>query len=122
MNSMNIEMKRGVCFMILENYYRKLDEQADLERLAAQNAADERTRSIHLMKASMLGDMLKVLGRVQHEGKRPNALKNLIDSFSAEADRQRMRGDYDESDRAEQKAMTIQFALEALSEAERDGE
>lgn len=108
--------------MILENYYRKLDEQADLERLAAQNAADERTRSIHLMKASMLGDMLKVLGRVQHEGKRPNALKNLIDSFSAEADRQRMRGDYDESDRAEQKAMTIQFALEALSEAERDGE
>ena len=108
--------------MILETYNAKLDEEAMRERTNAQNASDERTRSIHLMKASMLGDMLKVLGRVQHEGKRPNVLQDLLDSFTAEAEKQRILGNYDEMDRAEQKAMTIQFALETLNEAERDGE
>ena len=108
--------------MVLERYYQALDAEAQGERSAAQTAGDERTRSIHLMKASMFGDMLKALGRVQHEGKRPNALGNLIESFSAEAEKQRLRGDYDESDRAEQKAIAVQFALDALTEAERDGE
>ena len=49
---------------------------------------------------------------------RPDALITLIESFSSEAEKQRRLGDYDESDRAEQKAITVQFALDALREAE----
>lgn len=109
---------------ILERYNETLDAEARRMRDAAAEAkenGDERKQSIFLMKASMLGDMLKVLGRVEHEGKKPNALETLIESFSAEADRQRALGDYDASDRTEQKAITVQFALDALGEAERHG-
>ena len=110
---------------ILERYNAALAEEAKRETSLAAEAAqkgDARMQSIHLMKASMLGDMLKVLGRVEHEGKRPNALETLVGSFSEEAERQRKLGDYDASDRAEQKAITVQFALDALREAERNGE
>ncbi len=108
----------------LEQYYNKLDAEAlRMKEVAAQakEQGDERQHSIALMKASMLGDMLKVLGRVEHEGKRPNALETLIDSFSAEAENQHRHGDYDASDRAEQKAVTVQFALDTLREAEGHG-
>ena len=110
---------------ILERYYAALSQESGREtELAAESAkkGDMRMQSIHLMKASMLGDMLKVLGRVEHEGKRPNALETLITSFTDESERQHKRGDYDASDRAEQKAITVQFALDALREAERNGE
>ena len=110
---------------VLERYNSALAEEAKRETTLAAEAAkkdDARTQSIHLMKASMLGDMLKALGRVEHEGKRPNALETLVGSFSEEAERQRKLGDYDASDRAEQKAITVQFALDALREAERNGE
>lgn len=109
---------------ILERYYATLKEESDRETARAEkakNGGDARMNSIHLMKASMLGEMLQVLGRVEHEGKRPNALETLIESFSQEAERQRRFGDYDASDRAEQKAITVQFALDALREAERYG-
>ena len=104
----------------LERYYQKLDEAAQQERSLAAEAktrGDERAHSIHLMKASMLGDMLKALGRVVYEGKRPNALINLVESLSEEAEKAHKRGDYDAADRAEQKASTIQFAIDALEEA-----
>ena len=110
---------------VLEKYYAALKAEADKMQALANEAkehGDARMHSVYLMKSSMLGDMLKVLGRVEHEGKRPNALESLIDSFSEEADRQRKLGDYDASDRAEQKAITVQFALDTLKEAERDGE
>ena len=110
---------------VLERYNAALAEEAKRETALAAEAAqkgDARAQSIHLMKASMLGDMLKVLGRVEHEGKRPNALETLVGSFSEESERQRKLGDYDASDRAEQKAITVQFALDALREAERNGE
>ncbi len=110
---------------VLEHYYMSLDNEAKrhtAEALKAAESGDERTRSIHLMQASMLGDMLKVLGRVEYEGKKPKALENLINSFSEEAERLRKSGDYDASDRAEKKAITIQFALDALSEAKSYGE
>lgn len=110
---------------ILEQYNARLAEESGRETELAAAAAkngDVRMQSIHLMKASMLGDMLKVLGRVEHEGKRPNALETLIESFSAESEKQRRLGDYDASDRADQKAITVQFALDALREAERNGE
>ncbi len=109
---------------ILEQYYAALDEAAQKETaLAAEASAcgNERLKSIHLMKASMLGDMLKVLGRVEYEGKRPNALETLIESFSDEADRLYKSGDFDGADRAEQKSITVQFALDALKEAEQHG-
>ena len=108
--------------MILEKYYKTLAAEAQKQKTLAEQSTDSREKSIRLMKASMLGDMLCVLGRVEHEGKRPNALESLIDSFSEEAERMHKLGDYDASDRAEQKANTVQFALDALREAERDGE
>jgi hypothetical protein len=109
---------------ILEQYYAALDEAAQKETaLAAEASAcgNERLKSIHLMKASMLGDMLKVLGRVEHEGKKPKALETLIDSFNEESERQHKLGDYDAADRAEQKAITVQFALDRLREIEDNG-
>ncbi|MBQ1631310.1 MAG: hypothetical protein II049_00650 [Clostridia bacterium] len=109
---------------VLEKYNNTLKSESERETALASEATkngDARMQSIHLMKASMLGDMLKVLGRVEHEGKRLNALETLIESFLQEAERQRKLGDYDESDRAEQKAITVQFALDALREAERYG-
>lgn len=109
---------------ILEDYYSQLNCEAEKENAKAQQAAsagDEREKSVHLMKASMLGDMLKVLGRVEHEGRRPNALETLIESFGEEAERLHKLGDYDAADRAEQKATTVQFALDALRKAERNG-
>ena len=121
MISINIEMKGASVLMVLDKYYSILNAEAERETALASEAAkkdDKRRQSIHLMKASMLGDMLKVLGRVEHEGKRPNALETLIESFSQEAERQRKLGDFDASDRAEQKAITVQFALDALREAE----
>ena len=110
---------------ILEQYNLALDEERMKHEAAAKEAAsagNDRMHSVHLMQASMLDQMLKVLGRVEHEGKRPNALENLIASFNEEAERQRKLGDYDASDRAERKAITVQFALDALREAERNGQ
>ena len=109
---------------ILEQYYLTLSKEAEKQKESAAAEAekgDQRAQSICLMKASMLGDMLKVLGRVELEGKRPNALETLIDSFSKEADTLYRRGDYDGADRAEQKSITVQFALDALHEAENHG-
>ena len=66
---------------VLEQYYAALDAEAHRMKEAAtaeKNEGNERQRSICLMKASMLGDMLKALGRVEHEGKKPNALETLI--------------------------------------------
>ena len=100
-----------------ETYCGILDEEANRARECAEEAktrGDERAHSICLMRASMLGDMLKVLGRVEMEGKRPRALETLVESFSNEAEQKRKLGDYDAADRAEQKAITVQFALDAL--------
>lgn len=108
----------------LEYYNNALNEAAQRERTLADKAktqGDERAHSIHLMKASMMGDMLKVLGRVVYEGKRPNALINILNSLSDEADKAHAQGDYDTADRAEQKAMTVQFAIDTLEEAKKYG-
>ena len=69
---------------ILDRYYAALDQRAGEERAKAAQAksrGDEREHSIHLMQSSMLGDMLRTLGRVQHEGARPGALQAQIDSL-----------------------------------------
>lgn len=108
---------------ILEAYNRALDEAAEAHRALAASAKaqeDERTCSIELMQASMLGDMLKTFGRVQHLGKKPNAMQGLIASFTTEAEEQKALGDYDASDRAQIKADVIRFALTTLEGLEQD--
>lgn len=106
---------------LLEQYNLALDRRAAQEREKAAQAkerGDERRHSIHLMCASMLGDMLKALGRVQHEGIRPNALQKQIDALTTEEQRLQARGDYDAADRARVKAETIAWAQNVLKELE----
>ena len=108
----------------LDYYNSLLNEESKKQAALAAEAkgrGDERAHSICCMKASMLGDMLKALGRVVYEGKRPNALKTLVVSLMDEAEAERKRGDYDASDRTEQKAITVQFAIDALEEAKSHG-
>lgn len=108
---------------ILELYNAALDRRAAEERDRAEACAqDEREHSIHLMQASMLGDMLKALGRVQHEGQRPNALRAQIDSLKAQAEKQQALGDYDAADRDLIKARTVEWALDTLTELEKNHE
>lgn len=106
---------------ILEKYNETLDLRAGEERERAAEAkakGDERRHSVHLMQASMLGDMLKVLGKVQHEGARPGVLQAQIDSLKREEEKQKACGDYDNADRARVKAETIAWAQNVLAELE----
>lgn len=108
----------------LEYYNDLLDAEAARQAalaVMAKSRGDERGHSVCRMKESMLKDMLKILGRVSYEGKRPHVLENLIESLMEESESERKRGDYDASDRAEQKAITIRFAIDALEEAKRHG-
>ena len=108
----------------LDYYNSLLDEESARQAklaAAAKSRGDERTHSVCRMKESMLKNMLKILGRVSYEGKRPHVLENLIDSLMEESEAERKRGDYDASDRAEQKAITVRFAMDALEEAKRHG-
>lgn len=107
---------------ILERYNAALDERAAAERTLAQACTDEREHSLHLMQANMLGDMLKALGRVQHEGLRPNALRAQIDALRAQAEKQTAMEDFDAADRALVKARTVEWAMETLNELEKQYE
>ena len=108
---------------VLELYNAALDERAEQERSLARAASgDERAHSLHLMQASMLGDMLKVLGRVQHEGRRPDVLQKQIDTLSAEAERLRAQEDFDQADRTLVKMQTIAWAQETLKRLEQEHE
>lgn len=104
---------------ILKAYNAALDERAAEERARAEAcSSDERERSIHLMQASMLGDMLKALGRVQHQGLRPGVLRAQIDTLTAQAEKERAQEDFDACDRTLTKARTIEWALNRLTELE----
>jgi len=110
---------------ILDRYYAALDQRAGEERAKAAQAksrGDEREHSIHLMQSSMLGDMLRTLGRVQHEGARPGILDAQIRTLEAETERQREKGDFDAADRAQIKAQTIAWAQDVLRELEQQHE
>jgi len=108
---------------ILEKYNAELDrlsrEQRDLA-LQAIERGDEREYTVHLMQASMLGDMLKVLGRVQHEGRRPGYIDNMLIALEREEAKQLKDGDYDLADRAKVKAQTIRGAMELLERLEKE--
>ena len=103
--------------MRLEKYEKTLDLWAEAERTKAaeaKKAGDERLQSIHLMKASMLGDMLKVLGKFEMMHGRKGLLAGNIASMTKEAERLTALGDYDAAERAEIKAETIRRALQLI--------
>lgn len=103
-----------------EKYEQTLALWAEQERAAAleaKNAGDERLHSICLMKASMMGDMLKVLGRVELSGKK-GTLERIARQCDAEAERMRAKEDFDAAERSEIKAETIRRALELIESGE----
>ncbi len=102
--------------MTLEKYEKTLDVWANEERekaAEAKQAGDERLMSIHLMKASMLGDMLKVLGKVELSG-RTGTLEKIAAQQTAEAGRFKVQEDYDSAEKSEIKAATVRRALELI--------
>ncbi len=106
--------------MTLEAYMKQLDLWAAEEREKAAQAKlveDERGHSICLMKASMMGDMLKVLGRVEWTQKN-GILEKIARQNMDEAARLRVLGDFDAAERSEIKAQTIRRAQALLSEKE----
>ena len=109
---------------VFERYCAALDERTREERERAAQAkatGDEREQSIRLMKASMLGDMLKALGRAEHEGRKPHVLEDQIAALTAESEKLKAREDFDSADRAQSKAETIGWALAALRRLEGAG-
>ena len=104
--------------MTLEQYEKTLDLWANEEREKAAEAkrtGDERMHSIYLMKASMMGDMLKALGRVEMSGKK-GTLAKLAAQCDAEAGRMREKEDFDAAERSAIKAETIRRAWDLLKE------
>lgn len=105
--------------MTYERYCAALDIWAAEERekaTQARQAGDERMHSICLMKASMMGDMLKVLGKVEVNGVRSGILEKQIASLTAESERLKSMDDYDAAERALIKAETIRRAQNLLKE------
>ena len=106
---------------VLERYNQVLDAKAAEFRAGADSArlqGDERTHSIRLMQASMLGDMLKQLGRVEHEKLRPGILEREIAFLEDNAGRIGTTGDLDAAEREQIKARTVRFALQELRRLE----
>lgn len=106
--------------MTLEKYEKTLDIWSAEEKRnaeAAKASGDERQHSIHLMKASMLGDMLKVLGRVELSG-RNGMLEKVARQQQAEAEKLKEQEDFDAAERAEIKAATIRRAWKLIYEEE----
>ena len=106
--------------MMLEKYEKILDIWAAEEKKsadAAMAAGDERLKSICLMKASMLGDMLKVLGRVELSGK-TGTLERIACQQQAEADKLKKQEDFDAAERSLIKAKTIRRARKLIYEEE----
>ena len=101
---------------LYERYDAALDAQAAVlrdEAAVAKSQGDQRAQSIELMKASMLGDMLKTLGRVEHD-RRPGLLESLAAQARGRAQALRSRDDFDAAEREDIKADTILWALETL--------
>ncbi|MBO4298109.1 MAG: hypothetical protein J5602_08410 [Clostridia bacterium] len=110
---------------ILERYNAALDERAAAmraEAAAARQSGDERRHSLFLMQASMLGDMLKQLGKVEHNRIRAGILQSEIDFMTRQAASFEARGDFDAADQARVKADTIRWAQDALRRLEAEGD
>ena len=102
---------------ILDRYNAALDARAAEYRQAAAQAkarGDEREQSIALMQESMLGDMLKVLGRTELTA-RPGILQAQIERLEQRAKAAHSREDYDAADRLQRQAQTIRWAKDLLA-------
>lgn len=102
--------------MTLEKYEQALEARAAEEKAKAEKAkqaGDERQHSICLMKASMMGDMLKVLGRGEMSG-RKGTLEKLALQCEKEAEKLKEKEDFDAAERNEIKAETIRQALRLI--------
>ena len=107
----------------MEKYNAALDARAAEETaLAAQekDRGNEREHALHLMQASMCGDMLKALGRAQHTNPSSNVLQKVWDRALREQARMREKDDADSADRARIKAETISWAMHLLNELEKE--
>ncbi len=107
--------------MKLDLYMKTLDTWAIDARAKAEEAraaGDERMRSIHLMRSSMMGDMLKAMGRAEIEGGRIGFMEKIAVQMDENALRQHEREDFDEEERSRIKAQTIRQALALLREGE----
>ena len=105
---------------IIEQYDAALDAKAAEFHAQAEQArlrGDERAHSIALMRESMLGDMLKQLGRVDH-GARRGILQGQIEAAGRKAEALRARDDFDGADREALKVETICFAMDTLRQLE----
>ena len=103
---------------VLEKYNAALDERAAKMREAAaraKEAGDERQHSLCLMQAIMLGDLLKAMGKVDHEGIRPGLMEDTVGQMEKQAEDARKRDDFDLVDR---QAATIRWALDTLRKLE----
>ena len=105
--------------MTLEKYEMTLAAWSAEEKekaMEAKQAGDERMHSIQMMKASMLGDMLKVLGKFEMTRGQKGLLQKEIDFMGREAERLKGVGDFDAAERAQIKAETIRRAWRLIYE------
>ncbi len=108
---------------VLDQYNAALDQRAAREKalaVQAQEKGDERQRALHLMQASMCGDMLKALGRTQHQNSAAGPLAKIRNGALQEGETLRARDDFDGADRARIKAETIAWAMEILEKLEKE--
>ena len=109
--------------MTLEKYNETLSIWSAEEKeraMDAKKSGDERMHSVYMMKASMLGDMLKALGRFEMECGQKGLLEKEIVFLTKEAERLKGLGDYDAAERASIKAETIQRARRLIYEEEEE--
>ena len=107
--------------MTLEKYEQILSAWSQEEKdraMEAKKSGDERMHSIQMMKASMLGDMLKVLGKFEMTRGQKGLLEKEIVFLEKESERLKGIGDYDEAERAQIKAETVRRAWRLIYEEE----
>jgi len=102
--------------MDMQTYAAQLKVWAEEETKLAQEAQEEREKSIHLMLASMYGPMLTQLGRVGIEGIRPDALAKVAEDLKKKAEICRQVGDFDMEEREGIKLAAVRRAMALLEE------
>lgn len=102
---------------VYESALHALAERARQAAQEAERAGDEREKSLQLMRASMLGNMLIALGKVDLDGRHVGVLADIRAQCERNEQKLRALGDEDAADRERVKAETIAIAEEALIKA-----
>ena len=100
--------------MEMKTYAAQLKVWAEEETKLAQEAQEEREKSIHLMLASMYGPMLTQLGRGVLEGIRPDALTKTAADLEKRAEALHKAGDFDMEEREGIKLAAVRRAMTLL--------